>query len=1133
MSTGSEEREDRQIRCRLPDSIIGIGHAGKQVVYHYLSQDWILEEGVAARENDFNPNGFSAYVVDTATDEQKSDERTIKRMNERVKRIAEDSGRQPEVVKTEATYINPLDHAPDDLISRAGLTSESTVGRIGNHANLRAWWLEDNDSMLTNGYSEGVLRRRGLSKALLHASQTGGGPLNELPRQVGDTTTIIVGIGGGTGSGMFIDLAKQIQNEGGTVNLFVTIPGLDEKDRRRANAYAALSELEYLALRNRNPFQNIILVPFGPAQELQNRDTFLDGVVQAIVARENTTNDFVEFLDESAPNPRPELYAPFTIAVPQILRYDVGDIQQTADALNSYREAKRDALNDELALYDRLQTFFIEKWKDDEIGEHLKKVQQHRRVNDDQFTLSSDEASALYNRLNELETWLNDDDRFGYVDNQALETWRDQLSGWISGMEDTSGGAPDRQFKKELATRLPERVESLRSVEELYPGEESEQELDSVFRDELRAIKMRANVLRAGKLIDESEVTEALNAALDEDRDGWVGAQRLEDRMGEYERRVQEYEHNIELLDDLLEDLRTRMESRKKRWWENVRDDVEVLMNIERHGSELQTRLEELEQSMRDAVRVINNAHDPDDVPSNLLDFDFDRLNDKLESIGLETVDEEAIKLSVERTADAYRIWYEINDGGLLSSLIGNDDEEKNTYRKYLDDVDDRYIVVQPTGERDDFDRDFVCEFAAEGRFDSLVEEFQEKRERTLDRIIYEFEEAITTFDPADRVAETRAEWIGEDFDLTWPGDYAEYPDRLRNKIVDELDANSPAAVYKRLDTGEEEFEETSILKEAFSSAFLGPVESKRAELREARDEAMATADRYDELRRIVSDLGDNFDGTGPDRPKMEDLPSTSREENPYVRKTKSIDQSGLRQHEDIAESGIWQRDESQEFAKIRTHFEQFAQTVGRNTSLLGLAERRIEVATGDGAGHYRDVATPVYDGHYVGNVFMGRPFETDENPANPVFKSVRDQLEDSNLFFREGQNGYSHEAVGFGAPWDLSMVTFVGGVFLDNLRQVQQVSKGYKRSYESQRDELREDVRIRHTHAVDGNDFDICDTNAGAFVYRDRLIDLNSPDDRYMLLDSTEGELVDRLLDEYVEWDTFESSIDLEQAKR
>jgi hypothetical protein len=100
--------------------------------------------------------------------------------------------------------------------------------------------------------------------------------------------------------------------------------------------------------------------------------------------------------------------------------------------------------------------------------------------------------------------------------------------------------------------------------------------------------------------------------------------------------------------------------------------------------------------------------------------------------------------------------------------------------------------------------------------------------------------------------------------------------------------------------------------------------------------------------------------------------------------------------------------------------------------------------------------------------------------------------------------------------------------VFLDNLRPVIQPSDGYMRSYESQRDELAESVRIRHVHGVDGRDGTISSPGEGGYVYRDSMLDLDDAEDLYNLLDGNEDEVVRMFLEDYVDRKTFPSSIDL-----
>jgi len=1127
MSADGDERE-HDGDLSLPDNIIGIGNAGKSTVTHYLSKDWILEEAVAAKDGRI-PDGFNAFIIDTATDEQPADERQVDTINERIKGIAERSGRTASTVSTELEYINPLDHAPNNLISRAGLTSEATVKRIAKQDRLRAWWLENQDSMLTDGYGQGVLRRRGLSKALFHASRAGEGEMEVLPRRIeGDTATMVVGLGGGTGSGMYLDLAKLITQEVDELHLIASIPGLQEKDRRTANAFAALSELEYLALNEDNPFTNIVLVPFGPARNLQNRETFLDAIVQTIVAREATTNDFSSYLDESKPNPIPKAYAPFTLAIPQILRYDVGDIRETESAINDYREAKRTALDAELALYEGLHDFFIEEWSG-EIGDALETAQDGLTVDNDQFALSGDEASSLRNRLDSLRSWIEDEDTFGHVDSEALANWREQLGGWIEALRQNYSDLPEDELKKRLVTRLPNRVDRLQPVDDMYPSEPDDQELASVFRDELRAIKLRANLLRALKIIEGEEVTEALTAALDPAREGWVGAQRLEDRINGLNREAKQHETNLDLLDDLEADLTDARDHNLESWRDAVEEDLELLVELESSADDIEAQLDALQNEFRDKIQTISNANSPDNIPAGGLNFDFDRLNAQLRDVGLEPIDDRTLSEGVEHTQRAYEAWYDINNTGIIGGFLGDKEEKQNNYVDYVTKAADSHVDISPKGERGDFTADFSCELTTDELFEDKLRKLGEKRETHRKRILRRFKSTLSEFDATDIVADYRAQWGSSDFGLEWPGDTDDAVSSLRERL-ESLDADSAEAVFDELLADGAGFEDPGLVYVALHDAYLGPTEAKRSELEARIEDIESRADVYDSLRRIVMDYDDAFSGFGPDRPEMEETRSyVSNTDSPYVKKIQSDDQVGLLQYEDIAESGIWDRGDSTEMRKIRSHFEQqFAKTVVQNNDLGCLKERQIEVAT-DASGDYADVRNPTYDGHYVGNVFMSRAFDDDENPGHPMFSTVREVFEDSDLYFKGGENGYSHESVGHGAPWDLSMVTFIGGVFLDNIRPVLQPNRGYKISYESQREDLREGVRIRHVHGVDGRDGSISGPGEGGYVYRDSLLDLDDPDDLYTLLDATEAEMVETLREDYIGRTTFPSSIDLD----
>ena len=1137
MSAGDLDGRDDGLN--LPDNVIGIGNAGKSVVTHYLSQDWIVERAVGGEDSD----EFSAFIIDTATDEQSDDEREVKRINNSIEQTAESLGRNPDLIDTGITYINPLDDASDQFISRVGLTSEATVGTIARNDNLTAWWLENDGDMLTNGYSEGVLRRRGLCKALYHASRaTKGGrsevSLDNLSRNLsgdrakGRSATIVAGLGGGTGSGMYLDLAKHLNEEVSELHLVASIPGIGEEDQCGGNCFAALSELEYLALNDENPFTTIVLVPYGPARNLSDQDSFLDAFVQTIIARESTTNAFSQFLNEAGSNPVPKKFAPFTIAVPQILRYAVGDVREQEKAINEYQETKRTALDAEIELYEAIHDYFTETW-DGEVSELLTEARRNNSVPNDQFALSGSEASSLRNRLDDLRSWLEDEDRFGSVTNDALVNWREQLGQWIDREEAQTSDRSQERIKKQLVTRVPERVENLRPVEDQYASEPSERKLASVIRDELRAIKLRADLLRALKVIDEEEVREAVDSAIDPDADGFIGSRRLEDRVNSLTREVDTHESNLEVLDDLEADLEDARDYVMESWHDSVDDDLELLVELDSNADEVRDQLQDLNTEFEGELRTISRASSPDEVRAGGLKFDFDRLNAQLRDIGVDPIDGQQISDSIEQTKRAHEIWDDLNNGSTILGKFGFGDrqEKENEYVAQASSVDKAgYVDITPSGERGDFEQDFSCTPTTDGLFEDVISEIEEKRQRIRHRIVQEFKTAISEFEGTDAVADRRAQWTGDGFDLEWPGDTGDAVPTLRDRL-ENLDAESADAVLDDLTADGTGYEDPGTVYVAFADAYLGPIEQKRSELHDAVDEKETRAQVYESLRDVVVQYDDAFDGMGPTRPEVDDAQNVggSDVDGPYLEKISSEDQLTLLQYEDIGDSGVWSDKRKGERNKIETYFtKRFLDTAIDDTGLNCLSNRSIETKNPNNTDKYAGASNTRYDGHYVGNIYMSRAFPEQEDPGDEIFADIERAFRES-IHLRDGGDGYTHESKSYGAPWDLSMVTFVGGVFLDNLHPMVQPLNGYRSSYESQREELAESVRIRHVHGVDGRDGSISAPEWGGYVYRDSMLDLDDPEDLYNLLDSNEEEVVEMLLDEYVGHTTFPSSIDLD----
>lgn len=1107
---------------RLPGSLVGIGGAGKSVVDRFLSTEWILEEAIAPTEHGEVPEGVRAYVVDTATDERAADEARVAGHNDRIERIAAESGRNPEAMTTDVRYLNPVENA---LLTGMG----AVAGETDEDGDPSAWWLRDDEIPTDGAYGIGTARRRAVGKALLQASQRGDGEMAALPEQLADgpagRTTIVAGLGGGTGSGMATELAKQIRDAGGRVTLVGILPAVDAHDHVRANAFAALSELEYLAVTGRNPFRNIVLLPHGPASDLGYQDTFFDGVIHTILARENLAKSGLRF-DESDASPIPKKFAPFTLVTPQTLRYNVEEIRRAGRSIREYCDAKRVALDAELELYRALEECFRQEWGGD-VAEALEAARNGHTVDDSRFDLRDHEAAALRARLDDLRSWLEDEDTFGHVDNQALTNWRDQLGGWIESIREDDADLPEGETDQRLVTRLPGRVDGLDPVDDSYPTEPGDQALASVVRDELRAIGRRAELLRLRNHLEpaDQKASDVLAAAVDPEGD-FMPRRRLGTVVDEAEHRLHRHRTNRETLDELESVVVEERDLLETSWRTAVRGDIEALVALEANAEAIRARLETIETEVERSLGTIEDARTPETLPWNQFSIDFGSLNERLRAVGIEPVEVDAIERSVEHAAAAFEAWHEYNRDGLLDALPIRDRkaDAREQYLARVRAVDDRFVETHPAGD-DDLEAPFQCQSSVRDRFDEIRAELDGKRAHHRARLCDELEQELAERDFSDVIDPYRGRWDGDDFDIELPDVHNDASGRIEATVTDGFDAESVDAALDGLLATDPDGEELGVVRAILDEALVEPVRKRRERLDAEASDVERRLERYDRLREIVTDLGIEFDSTGPARPEVSDpSPVGLGSDDPYVTKVEADDQLGLLQYHDIADAGA-RTDPTMETEqdRIEQYFQKlFADKAVRNADLNGLATRLIEIRAIDE--EYRDATNTRYDGHVVTNVFLSRAFPDRVNPEGQFFDDIRDVFERSTLHLGD-RPGYNHESIGFGAPWDLSFVTFIGGVFLDNIVGIER----YKQAYEEVRSESGDAIRIRHAHGLDGRDTRIGDGTEREYVYRDSLLDLDDPEDLYALLDSNTYEMVETLLGEYVERVEVPDSIDPE----
>jgi hypothetical protein len=248
-------------------TIVGIGGCGKRLAMEICNNDWLLKH--------YSNDGrrLKVYTMDTDANEKVGDEQ----LNNSLRRKIADLGASGSI-ESKYYYMPSL----ANIVEVSDLASREIVEKVKNKRSepkVTTWWLNDNtedgitfadlakiDPFVMDDFGGGVHRRRAISKAIFYKVITEGEGSGFPTFSGRGSVAIIIGLGGGTGSGMFIDLAKYIRSLRGDATqlcLFVVLPTTKEGEKEQLNAAIALTELEYLNLHERL-FHNIVVTSLGP-----------------------------------------------------------------------------------------------------------------------------------------------------------------------------------------------------------------------------------------------------------------------------------------------------------------------------------------------------------------------------------------------------------------------------------------------------------------------------------------------------------------------------------------------------------------------------------------------------------------------------------------------------------------------------------------------------------------------------------------------------------------------------------------------------------------------------------------------------------------------------------------------------
>src|SRR3990167_3371396 len=172
---------------KFPRYIFTIGGAGKELLFAMLRKEWVLREILVPKAD---PTTVDITIIDTALDDENKDNDTIKEINEDITKI---SGEYSSRLTDSTKNIGRIRITYELLTKRMTLTTPSSLVEIGDDI------------------------KTAISKAIYYKAISANLFRPNILKN--DQVDIIIGLGGGTGSGIAIDLANRLKIIQPTANI--------------------------------------------------------------------------------------------------------------------------------------------------------------------------------------------------------------------------------------------------------------------------------------------------------------------------------------------------------------------------------------------------------------------------------------------------------------------------------------------------------------------------------------------------------------------------------------------------------------------------------------------------------------------------------------------------------------------------------------------------------------------------------------------------------------------------------------------------------------------------------------------------------------------------------------------------
>lgn len=1074
----------------IPNTIYGIGGGGKEAVLQLFERDWFAVEAMRSQNGTTN-----VYLVDTTENEDGINER----ISERQAELDQIRDRMRETLTGErigGINLQPVEVTQDISTDRAAsLTGKESVPDIKKSTNIDHWWLDRND-LIEPGtsdlydFSNGACRCRAIGKAF-HYKALAQGQRNDYELNYNipgddDKVAIFAGLAGGTGSGLIIDIAKRLyqQREARRITLFATIPGRNEMVKERANAFAALSELEYQAFVEEDDiFDNIVLFPLQPLDpdvEVKADDLIeLDQAMAYAVLGYYNSGQFDDAVGQSP------AYAPFTIALPQIFRYDIEGILEAKENAIETTNRKVRALNAEREIYDAVISYVdthytetssdgIKRTDEDKLKSRVTRLRELVELPLFEELEFVDARTAGREFLNEIHD-ANTEDGEQYTDKQIgtafAENDLDDLLGRrlefyfdfeyddidvTSELNELDELTDDRVHQLILAevARLRDKYEaskSLRHIPTTSSGDEANQNLVEYLIDS-----------------DPNRSESALVNAVQGHRD------EIEQTLTQQQTELSSVESEIQAELDVQENL---VQSEVDNWENAISEDLKTVAEL--RALDIGDDIAALNTALENYATALQQNQTPpsgEDVKTRL-----DRLRDELEDVEAINFQNEYEQIwqQVEQARQLRRTWdqyEEAQNQGFFQKYVSNTPDSKSAKKEL------RTAVTNITGKV--FDTQNIgpntSTLSISATYDpqadgELLDQLRREEEQCVSDILDEFEKRL------DRIAQ-------EEGDGSYPASAVEQ----LGKRVDTID--SPDGLNRER---QDLVEFVNKIYRKTASEDLPELESRQTELEAEIDELRATKGKYEDLLEVYRTTKDHHETfTSQYAAFKDDLNKESErfgtkafaEYQPtdhYIHKYTPKNTLRAIEEQSLAETELFLEDwEHNERDRIKDFTEEVVKNRAIARDYTGL--REIDFGNSD----------YTFDGTRIHVAKISEALDTaatDKTKLHLDDLAVKEQLSRNYNLDDAGQGRRLFEqwAIQNGGPWDVGMTFFIQGLgFLDNLRDVVE-QRGYKDSYDTRKAEIH-NIALHHGYGLD----------QGFYVYRKRFIDPSDPEDQRLYLE-------------------------------